>query len=363
MTNIDIINSEILNFPFNRKGKDFYISICELFDQYIDLIKGFKDEFGSNIQKNIGVIENEIKLIKEALDLYYKGKTSLAYQKVKECLELLTTNNLLEIGSISGDFYRIRIGNNLNYSRKDLFHIPFQIREKVATQRYSIPGLPCIYIADSLYTAWEEMNRPDFNNIHVSRFNFSSNELKLLFLNTTTQEIRKRCLNENKIIKEQVLIKYLSYWPLLASCSFEVYKRDETFKPEYIIPQMVLQWVIESENIDGIQFKSNRIRFRNTNVGSFNNVAIPVVEIKEKGYCNYLCKKIRFTEPLSWSLLDISAPINSHNKNEGDLNVEDIRIASYIELIDGEKSDYFSTKFGIMESRLKKLAIGKLENK
>lgn len=362
MTNIDLINSTILDFPFNRDGKDFNVSICQLFEQYISLIKGFKDEFGLSILKNIVVIENEIKLINEALDFYYVGKTSLSYQKIKECLDLLVSNDLLEVGAINGDFYRIRIGNNVNYSKKDLFHIPFQLREKVATQRYSIPGLPCIYMADSLYTAWEEMSRPEFNNIHVSRFNFNNSDLKLLFLNTTAQEIRTRCIVGEKISKENILIKYLSYWPLLASCSFEVFKRDETFKPEYIIPQMVLQWVIESDNIDGVQFKSNRIKYNSTNVGSFNNVAIPVKEIKEKGYCNYLSNKITFSEPLSWSLLDISEPISNKRKEKvEDIKVEDIRIASFIELINGEKSDYFSTKFGIMENRLRKLAVDKLE--
>ncbi|WP_333810080.1 hypothetical protein [Flavobacterium sp.] len=362
MTNISLINSDILNFPFSRNGDDYYSSICRLFEQYLEIINGFNDEFGSKIKINLPIIENEIKLIKEALEFYLVGKTNHAYQKINECLELLKSKNLLEIGDINGDFYRIRTGSNINYSKKDLFHIPFQMREKVATQRYSIPGLPCIYMADSLYTAWEEMNRPDFNNIHVTRLSFNTKNTKLLFLNTTTQEIRNRCIVDDKITKENILIKYLSYWPLLASCSFVVYKREETFKPEYILPQMVLQWVIENDNIDGIQFKSNRIKYDVSNIGSFNNVAIPVVKNKEKGYCEILSNKIEFTEPLSWSLLDISEPNIKNFLNKEDIKVDDIRSASYIELINGEKSDYFTTKFGIMETKLKSMPIKKLTN-
>ena len=126
---------------------------------------------------------------------------------------------------------------------------------------------------------------------------------------------------------------------------------------------MVLQWITELGDIDGIQFKSNRINYNSSNVGSFNNVAIPIKSSKEIGYCDYLVDKVQLTEPLSWSLLDISEPDTSKvKKKQGDMEVKSIRVASYVELIKGQKSDYFSTKFGLMESKLKELPIGILTN-
>jgi len=66
--------------------------------------------------------------------------------------------------------YRVRRSKAPSLSREDLFHIPFEERHKVATQRYSIPGLPCLYLSGSLYTCWEEMGRPPFHELHVAAF-------------------------------------------------------------------------------------------------------------------------------------------------------------------------------------------------
>lgn len=354
MNNIHSLNNTILDLPINRVEEDFTIKLKDIFSGYLDLIKKFDGNIGKKLGSNLKIIENEIALIFESIVLYYEGKTSKGYEKISECLNLLNTNDLLEIGRTSGDFYRIRVAQNVNLKRRDLFHIPFQMRERVATQRYSIPGLPCLYLADSIYTAWEEMGRPEFNSIHVSRYNFDFRNFSLLYLNITTHEIRKTCISGSKIIYENKLVKFLSYWPLLAACSFGVSKRNEVFKPEYIIPQMVLQWIIENPDIEGIQFKSNRIKSSNFNIGSFNNVAIPVQTSKKCGYCDTLKNNIKLSSPLSWSLLDISEPNHSFlKKTHEDLSIEKIRTASYIELIEGEKANYFNSKFGILESKLK----------
>ncbi len=356
--NIDILNNPILNIPINRQKTDFYLKLKTIYSEYIELIEDFEGTLGDSVNKNLKNIKREITLILRAVELYYIGKTCKSYLELYKCLDLLKLNNLLEIGKIVGDFYRIRVAQNINLTRKDLFHIPFQLREKVATQRYSIPGLPCLYMADSIFTAWEEMGRPEFNNIHVSRCNSASKSFKLLYLNVTTQEMRQRCIGQNKINHENQLAKFLSYWPLLASCSFNVNERNEAFKPEYIIPQMVLQWIIENDDIHGIQFKSNRISSSVLNVGSFNNIAIPVESSNSLGYCELLKKKIKLTSPLSWALLDISEPTHLPKiKKVSDLSTENIRRASYIELIDGEKTDYFNSKFGIMEEKLKNMSL------
>lgn len=357
MKNVDLLNSETLDLPVYRGDIDFLIHLDKLYSDYLKLIKLSEGNIAKLITSKLSLIEMEIDLIKESVKLYFQGKTSESYSKISECLTLLNQNSFLEVGYIEGDFYRIRNANNNNLSRKDIFHVPFQIREKVATQRYSIPGLPCLYIADSIYTAWEEMNRPNFNDIHISRFNFEDRNFNLLFLNTSTREIRERYISEDKIINENIVVKFLSFWPLLAACSYNVSKKQDVFKPEYIIPQMVLQWIIETPDIDGVQFKSNRLLSNSKNVGSFNNVAIPVQSNKQNGFCDILTGKIRFTEPLSWSLLDISSADLMSSKTLEDLSVGSIQKASYIELINGEKTDYFKTKFGVMENKLKEMKL------
>lgn len=354
MKNIELLNDTKLDLPINRGGNDYYEALQSTLTNFSKIVNTLDGELYEKLQPNLKIINTEIELILESTKLYYEGKTSRAYEKIRECLDLLEKNDLLETGKISGDFYRIRVAQNANLKRKDLFHIPFQIREKVATQRYSIPGLPCLYMADSIFIAWEEMGRPNIETIHVSRYNFEGVDMKLLYLNVTTNEMRSWYLRGDKINNINAWAKFLSYWPLLSACSFNTAKREEVFKPVYIVPQMVLQWIIEKQNIDGVQFKSNRMQISSHNIGSFNNIAIPVQTSKDNGFCSKLAEKIKLTSPLSWSLMDIADPNHGFkNKNANDISVEKIRTASYIELIQDEKTDYFTTKFGIMEEKLK----------
>ena len=51
-----------------------------------------------------------------------------------------------------------------------MFHIPFNKRGKVETQRYSAPGYPCLYLGSSVNACWEELGQPRFDDMMVSRF-------------------------------------------------------------------------------------------------------------------------------------------------------------------------------------------------
>ncbi|WP_293880615.1 MULTISPECIES: hypothetical protein [unclassified Sphingobacterium] len=64
------------------------------------------------------------------------------------------------------NLFRLRVINqNYPLSKEDLFHIPFDKRSLVSTQRFSISGLPSLYLANSIYVAWEEMKRPSMNEV------------------------------------------------------------------------------------------------------------------------------------------------------------------------------------------------------
>lgn len=59
-----------------------------------------------------------------------------------------------------------------------MFHIPITMRRQVGTERYSIPGYPCLYLGNSIYVCWEEMNRPLMSSCWVSRLK-NTEELEL----------------------------------------------------------------------------------------------------------------------------------------------------------------------------------------
>lgn len=363
-TNKSIFSKNIFNIPLNRNGEDVHVFLKNIYKEYIKTIKSFDGEVKETLKPNLPIIEKECNSILKSIELYQNGVPSKAFLELEKCLNELNMLGLLEIqqgnfNSGRNELYKVRISESSNLSKDEIFHIPFQLREKVATQRFSIPGLPCIYLADSIYICWEELDRPDFESMHVSRFDITNANYKLLYLNNNSDLMRKRCFNSsNTGIKINQFVKYLSYWPLLAACSLKVFKKNDVFKPEYLIPQLILQWVVSVQNLDGIQYKSNRVKFNNHNIGTFSNIAIPVKKSTDKGFCPELLKKIKITNPISWQLLDISDPNKDFlNKVKTDIKVETLRKASYIEMVENEKTEYLKSKFGIMEEKLRSMRV------
>jgi hypothetical protein len=64
--------------------------------------------------------------------------------------------------------YRVRRQVAPPLTREEMFHVPFELRHKIAPQRYSIPGLPSLYLGGSLYTCWVEMRQPVFADLPAS---------------------------------------------------------------------------------------------------------------------------------------------------------------------------------------------------
>ena len=56
------------------------------------------------------------------------------------------------------NLYRMRISKE-TLSKEKMFHVPFNMREKVSSARFSIPGFPCLYLGTSLEVCWNEIKR------------------------------------------------------------------------------------------------------------------------------------------------------------------------------------------------------------
>ncbi len=56
-----------------------------------------------------------------------------------------------------------------------MLHIPFCNRELVSTQRFSVPGVPCLYLGTTSYVCWLEMDKPQDNIFNVSAFELPEN--------------------------------------------------------------------------------------------------------------------------------------------------------------------------------------------
>lgn len=292
-------------------------------------------------------VENLITDIKKAIDEYLDGYPSRAYDSIGKAHYIKGIVSILETRKYKAgtQFYRLRHQeDNFAKNKTELFHIAFDIRGKVATQRYSIPGFPCLYLANSIYVAWEEIRRKPLSQIQAARFE-STKPLHFLDLNTEIY-----CSDNTTIqsLSNDTLWNYIKCWPLIAACSVKVSDDQASFKPEYIIPQLLLQRVRDEGILDGIRFSSTHIDLKTVkSKGKFYNLVIPVKDRKDKGHCDSLNSLFKMTEVVSWQLMDAavghlhkSTPVSTNKINQ---NVESI------EIIKGGTHPYEYSPFSQME--------------
>ena len=320
--NIDVFYSEIQSLlPVKRRTDDFRIDLKNTLSSYSKLIKSLDNEETIKIQNwedKEARIYRLIEGILDAVNLYYEGLHSKAFTIIKNQLFdnlILEKMNLATIKE--GEyFYRGRFFEyNRHKSHEDMFHIPLEMRGNIKTQRYSVPGYPCLYLGSSIYSCWEELGQPKFNDLMISAFQ-TTRELKLFDFRIPAEEDFYN-LNFEKLL--------LSL-PLIIACSFIVREEDKNFefKAEYIIPQLLIELITEinrdewkrkniNELILGVIFtsthKNNDFDFPKR---VFENIAIPVLMVSgSKGYCDVLSECFRLTSPTCYEYEELKTDFES----------------------------------------------------
>lgn len=368
-------HTEIKN---NISLKDFQIPIFQSKDEYFpdflskkltDYITYYKSNLYEHVDKKVPFVDNAENVIinkiekfsneiLKTLEEFYKGKVLEATQTFNQALddiffhELPDVLNTIEIGK---NFYRGRKNENISLTKPDLFHIKFELRHIVSTNRYSIPGFPALYLGDSTYSCWEEFERHKLRDLWFSRFS-NTRELKII----QVQKIENLLSDLEDNIPEVQIVKILSYlvtFPLTIACSIKVKHTNGNFKPEYIIPQLLLQYVSKKEEIDGVKFPSTKIDYSKlTEIEAYNYV-FPVKNIHKSGFCDKLVDTFHLTEPTSLELEEIIYNPAKQKMVHGMGTPDGV---SQIEFIQGEKSFYSTTSFGKIESSLNRRASSKI---
>ncbi|MGF0032226.1 hypothetical protein ACQRBN_04580 [Bariatricus sp. SGI.154] len=181
-------------------------------------------------------------------------------------------------------------------SKEELFHIPLEKRHLVSTERYSFPGLPCLYLGSSYEVCCEELE--DWNDdLFIAKIkkrnNVNINILDLSFFD--------RYDIHNMDVK--LMERMYSLWPIIACCSFSYNMNKEMkFRPDYIIPQLLLEYIIDTnydkkilgieEDIVGIRYRTVRKTFYNLQENRFDNKYVnyvfPVLSNEQCGHCSKL---------------------------------------------------------------------------
>lgn len=341
MNKTELLKKIVSLAPYDSdKNDDFRTILKEALQKYkdylskVDIVNDI-DTWKSCIEKS----KKHIKQINKIVTNSCMGLPSTAYAQLTNLLKSYETDKTLNWSSINNDekFYRMRLieDRRTNIKFNEMFHVPLNKRRIIKTHRYSIPGYPCLYLGTSIYTCWEELGRPLLNNCWTSQLTV----------------IKKFSLLDLRIPKseefENNFFKYVQLFPLIIACMIPVKNSNDVYKPEYIIPQLLIEWVIKKQK-DGIFYtsahKNNEFNYLTE---KSENIAIPVKSPLSKTiYCPELSQLFKISDPLNYEI--------EHLKS-GDVT-DDNYISSK------NSNNYEKSSFYFLEKRLAELSEDHLHN-
>lgn len=253
--------------------------------------------------------------IPKILDDYDQGFLNAAYMQSTKLFEkvkpyffrrgLLVEND--------GRYYRIRRGDHRvkdatrsKVQKAELFHIKKEMRSKIGAYRYSVAGYPCLYLTSNIELGWFECGMPkqfSYCEMIIDKedeessplIDFANRSIDVVFV---TAQIILNARRRNVEIREDVykcLLNYIITYPFAAVCSVKVKDRECNFVEEYIFPQLLMQWIRESDDIDGVCYKSSLNSNLVDDVVAVN-VALPVKKFREDGLDENLTSKISVSD-------------------------------------------------------------------
>lgn len=326
-----IFKNDQLYLPIRWNGYEFFSTLEQLYHLYQNRIYEVIQKDGANI--DIERIKCCCSLILKAVKLYLNGFPSRAYEQFEKLMKLLmksplklyrkSVNEVLELSEFHDtvNLYRVvGVSDNYPYNRKRVFHTPYDLRSKVSTSRYSIAGYPSLYLGTSIELCQEEVRLNPYDKFSIvslfrieRNLEFCNTEVNVIelglkpqdFVEENNREIIRRRFSEALLNDYETRKAYLLWYPLIAACSYIRVNKLDPFAAEYVIPQLMMQWVrseLEEKNEDydkliGIRYFSCA-SVRASDLG-FNYV-FPTSG-KQEGdlpFCSVLTKAFKLTKPV-----------------------------------------------------------------
>lgn len=268
----------------------------------------------------------------ECFDYAYSGNHTQAYNILSEHLKELSY--LKPFVSEGESFYRMRLReDDKQFTCKDMMPIPDDKRYLVKTQRFSMPGLPCLYLGYHANACWEEMHRPSIGNCMISRYEVIK-KFQVISLEIPTKEAFDADVDG-----------YLRLFPLIMACMVKVADYKDPYKSAYLIPQLIMEWLTTYggatiQDLKGVRYSSVHI---NDQFGypqeAFNNLALPVPGVKSPVFAKPLSDLFMLTEPTC----------EEYERIKGNLDVGIVDIDEY----QSAEGRYKYSMFGQLENNLK----------
>lgn len=290
----------------SEKNIDYSIFIQNVLSEYCDILIEY--EINPEIVETVSRLSKYLQLI---LAEYCSGQHDLAYTLFRECIRSCIDLDIF-LKELPTDMllYRCRRKNpEYSYTTLDMFHIPFSKRYSTSTQRYSYPGLPCLYLGASPDVCSMELSCPKEElTLATVKYHRISSKSRYLIIDLTS--IFEK--SEAEVSSDYSPERMLKNLPLALICSTSIdygnVKSCEIgFKQEYIFPQLLLEYILNetllnNDLILGIKYFSSRINFLKswltddtTTLTNMCNYVFPARDVTGKSdYCSILkgCFKV-----------------------------------------------------------------------
>jgi len=317
----------------NGRAADLPTALAESLDRYLVELNGVPSEgwAGAELAPAVPRAARLATHLRSALDAALcaqpgRARSSLdaALSEVRPEFERLVSSALTR--ETLGTVYRVRAAPPYQaLEPSDMFHIPFELSHLVKPQRYSVPGVPMLYVSASLFTCREEVGSPDPRTLWAAAFRLREGcELRVLnlafrpaLLARMSQEYGVGLRPEEDPV-QRLVVDYAAIWPLVIACSYRVRHRDAAFIPEYVLPQLLTSLLAERPEYVGISYFSNRAsRVLSPRNGS--NFALAARDYAPTGHCAHLAGLLEISKPFSFvdaDALGLTRRAMNHVKND-----------------------------------------------
>lgn len=326
----EIFDDPSFYLPIRWDGRDFPKTLGDLYEHYINKVQKMYPK------ASIKDISRDCDLTIKAIGHYLNGYPDKAYRSMELLMSRMIVSPVGNYFQTAIDEFRYgeenrqhplylfratAVPDNQPYPRDRIFHTPYSMRSRVSTNRYGIAGFPSLYLGTSLELCCEEIHLNPHKGFSIaSRFEpdvyykFEDKPISFIDLAIKPQDFLEsygdnrrregRNVNQNILSDPRARGAYLSWYPLIAACSFIRVNKEDPFAAEYIIPQLLMQWT--RSEMQATKNRKNQligIRYfscssvRASNMG-FNYV-FPTsgAQRMDKPYCPVLSDAFRLTKP------------------------------------------------------------------
>lgn len=322
--NLDVLRDSAFEIPKSHQPGDFGAFLLDKHSSFFEAVGRFDGQLADRLAERSYWMRELASSLEAVVDCTRQRRHDRAWQLMEDILDehlgALEVMSLRHACTVFGSrsWYRMTTWSEAK-TRRDVFHLPFD--KKPGSYRFSPPGRPAIYLGNNVYGCWIECQSPSLTSCRVARFEIDLRD-KEYFLDLPTnhssyleplsmsmmverigrQSDPRRVMNSPYLDDvEGDLVEYLSLWPLLMAITVQKLQPAPDDPPEYLIPQLLMRWVLKQKDLVGIRYFTSKFDHANNSNDMSINVVLPTrTTDKSDGFCDFLMDRVRCTPPQSF---------------------------------------------------------------